>query len=353
MKTAHGGDWAGYREEYAFLPLDFSASVSPLGMPKVAREAAVQALDAAERYPDPLCRELRSRLSALHGLPTEHIVCGNGAAELIFRLCRCLQPRQALLTAPDFGEYSRALTSVGCEVRRVYRLPEENFRLNKRFPEELLPGTELLFLSNPNNPSGVLCSRDELERILAACRNIGCILVLDECFLDFCQESERFSPLDAAAEWPELVILRAFTKTWGMAGLRLGYALCGNQSLAKRLEEEGPPWSVSQPAQAAGAAALEDREYPKSLRRLLARERPRMQEGLASLGFRVVKGEANFLLFQSEDLLLCGKLRKKGILIRDCGNFPGLRPGWYRTAIRTEQENNALLSALREVLENG
>ena len=104
MKLTHGGDWAGYQTEYGSLPLDFSANVSPLGLPDGVRDAAVRALDASDRYPDPLCRRLRENLAQHHSVPEAQIVCGNGAADLIDRICRALRPKKALLTAPDFSE---------------------------------------------------------------------------------------------------------------------------------------------------------------------------------------------------------------------------------------------------------
>ena len=146
MMERHGGDWAGYETEYGSLPLDFSANVSPLGLPDGVREAAVQALEDAARYPDPLCRALRSRLAQRHGIPAERIVCGNGAADLIFRICRMLRPKKALLTAPDFGEYEQALREENCTTRTVTRQENEGFLLR---PEELaegIRGADLLFL---------------------------------------------------------------------------------------------------------------------------------------------------------------------------------------------------------------
>ena len=179
------------------------------------------------------------------------------------------------------------------------------------------------------------------------------MLAVDECFMDFAEDPARCSLCGLLEGWPELVVLKAFTKTWAMAGLRLGYALCGSEALAKALAEEGQPWPVSLPAQAAGMAALDERDYLATLRELIAGERQRMREALTALGLKVVPGEANFLLFHTEERALSEKLREKGILLRDCSSFRGLEPGWYRTAVRTEAENGELLRALQEVLKDG
>jgi len=148
-------------------------------------------------------------------------------------------------------------------------------------------------------------------------------------------------------------MLRAFTKSHAMAGLRLGYALCGRAETAARLRDCAQPWAVSAPAQAAGLAALEEHEYLERLHALLREQRPFLAAGLARLGCRVVPGEANFLLFHCEDDALCEKLRPKGVLLRDCRSFPGLGPGWYRAAVRTQEENETFLNTLGEVLSGG
>ena len=240
MKQEHGGDWAGYREQYGTMPLDFSANISPLGLPRSARDAAVRALENAARYPDPECRLLRQSLSVHHGVPAENIVCGNGAADLIWRICRVLQPGRALVPAPTFGEYEKALRSVGCAAERFYLAEEQDFSLDaESFARSVRDHTDLVFLCNPNNPTGRLSSREELRIILDACRAAGAVLVLDECFLDFTAEPEKAAMTGELAERPELVVLKAFTKTYAMAGLRLGYALCGDA--ASRRRRGSPP----------------------------------------------------------------------------------------------------------------
>lgn len=350
MTEKHGGDWAGFQTEYGSLPLDFSANVSPLGLPAGVREAAARALDDADRYPDPLCRKLRARIAEKHGVPAAQIVCGNGAADLIYRICRAVRPRRALLTAPDFGAYGSALRAENCEIRTVIRPASEDFRLDPDRLREAMDGAELLFLSNPNNPSGLLTEKATLRRILERCAEVSCVPVIDECFMDFSAHPEENSLIPELRCWPDLVILKAFTKTYAMAGLRLGYALCGNASLAERIQNEGQPWPVSNVAQEAGAAALKNENYVNQLRLLISSERQRMIRAMETLGLCVLPGAANYLLFRCREEDLEKKLRERGILIRDCSSFEGLSAGWFRIAIRTGEENDRLLGALREVL---
>ena len=349
-KLKHGGDWAGFEAEYGTELLDFSANISPLGLPESVKEAAQRALNTADRYPDPLCRRLCERLSEAYEVPAAQIVCGNGAADLIFRICGALGPKNALLTAPDFGEYENALRSLHCGIHVLERREADGLFLDPECLTAMGREADVVFLSNPNNPTGLLTERETLLRLLDAQADHSGITVIDECFLEFTERPEEHSLISALQNRPNLVILRAFTKTHAMAGLRLGYALCGSRDFAERLRNEGQPWPVSNVAQEAGIAATEETEYVLRLRTLISGERRRMTAALTALGFKVVPGMANYLLFRSEDMALAEKLRGKGILIRDCSNFAGLAAGWYRTAIRTEAENSLLLEALREAL---
>ena len=342
MERNHGGDWAGYAREYGARPLDFSASVSPLGMPEGVRRAVTGALADCCAYPDPRCTALRQALGQHHGLPPEEILCGNGASDLIYRLAHALPPGRALVTAPAFSEYEAALLGAGWQVTRLPLDPAEFSRLPP------IPPAELLILCNPNNPTGCTFPREELLALLARRRREGTLLVMDECFVDFLEDPAAHSLLPELGDGG-LLILRAFTKFYGMAGLRLGYCLSGDRELLERMELAGPPWPVAHAAQAGGIAALAEEDYARRLRELIRVQRPVLIRGLEELGFRVIPGEANFLLFRGNPGLETA-LRGKGILIRDCGSMPGLSPGWYRIAVRGAEENQRLLKAVKEVL---
>ena len=149
----HGGDWAGYRAEFGRDPLDFSANVSPLGLPEGVAKAITAALATADRYPDPLCRALREKLAVAEGVPAEWLLCGNGAADLIFRLALAAKPRTALVTAPTFAEYAIALETEGCTVERHFLREENDFAVTKDLLNAVHPGTNMVFLCQPNNRS--------------------------------------------------------------------------------------------------------------------------------------------------------------------------------------------------------
>ena len=345
----HGGDWAGFAAEYGAMPLDFSANVSPLGVPDGVRRAIEQAASQADRYPDPLCRALRAAIAQKEAVPAEYILCGNGAADLIFRAVLARKPRKALVTAPSFAEYAAALETVDCEIVRYALKEERDFRLEADFLQAITPDMDMVFLCQPNNPTGLTSPRELLLRIAERCRDCGILLVLDECFTDFLDAPEAHSLKGELERFPNLLILKAFTKLYAMAGVRLGYALSADASQLDVLAKAGQPWAVSSLAQAAGIAALREKDYVQRLRRLIGAERPWVLGELTALGLRVIPGEANYLLFAcTRPLTLL--LRQRGILIRSCANYPGLDDRWYRVAVRSHEENRRLVAALREVL---
>lgn len=349
MELIHGGDWAGYRAEFGRDALDFSANVSPLGLPAGVAAAITNALPTADRYPDPLCRELRAALAGAEGVPADWILCGNGAADLIFRLALAVRPRRALLPAPTFAEYEAALQTVGCAVQRVFLREENEFAVTEEFIDAVTPETDIVFLCQPNNPTGQVTSPALVERLVRRCAECGAVLVVDECFLDFLPDRDAWTAKQLLRDAPQLIILKAFTKLYAMAGVRLGYALCGDATLLEKMRGAGQPWAVSSLAQAAGLAALQETAYAGAVRALIAEQRPRMAAGLRALGLRVMDGQANYLLFRATPDL-GEKLRRRGAVVRSCANYPGLDAAWYRTAVRTAEENTRLLQIMGEIL---
>ncbi len=340
----HGGDLYGRA-----VTLDFSVNTNPLGTPPAAVKAVEEAARRLCQYPDPYCRELTAALAGHEGVPEEFILCGCGAAELIYAYCGAVKADRALLTAPTFSEYAAALEAAGGAAAYV-PLPEaEGFAVTEAFLEVLeKTACQTVFLCSPNNPTGRLIAPELLEKICRTCGERGIRLFVDECFLELSDGGRAASLAGRLAEFPGLFLLRAFTKTYGMAGLRLGYCLCGDGALLAEMSRRVQPWNVSLPAQAAGTAALEDGGFLEAARRLIQEERPRLAAGLEELGFTVCPSQANYLLLKSP-IPLHGPLLERGILIRDCANYRGLGPGWYRAAVKRPEENRLLLSALAEI----
>ena len=352
MHLIHGGDVYSARQKMKQEPLDFSANINPMGMPPGAVRAAADALQQCTQYPDPLCRELRAALAAYEGIPAEQIVCGNGAADLIFRIVSATHPQRALLLEPTFAEYEQALRSMDCSIAYFPLQESEGFVLPEAFLQQLTPEINLLFLCNPNNPTGRTVSPALLQEIWKRCEEAGILLVVDECFNEFLEHPEQNTLKGVLKTGANAVILKAFTKSFAMPGLRLGYGLCGNRDLAERIFSCGQPWGVSIPAQAAGVAALQEQGYLERMRRLIQTERRWLSENLARLGLCVFPSEANYILFRTEtEISLRERMEQRGVLIRACGNYRGLDDRYYRIAVRGHDENERLIAALKCALE--
>lgn len=346
MEYGHGGDVRRFEEEFGYRPIDFSSNVSPLGAPEAVLRAATRSLDRVYEYPDPESRELVAAIARHEGVDPGHVICGNGSADLFFRLAAAVRPRRALICAPTFSEYRRALEAVGCQVD-AHPLDRENgYRVDGRFADAIAGGTGLVFLCQPNNPTGLAAPREVVEHVLERCRAAGARLVVDECFIDLLDEPGCMTSVPLVERHPEIIVVKAFTKLYGMPALRLGYALCSDAVLLEGMRRVAQPWSVSGVAQAAGVAALECIDHVQETRALVRAERQFLRTVLAARGIKA-QGEANFLFFELDDGgALAGKLRERGILIRDCSNYEGLGPGAYRIAVKTHAENMSMLRAL-------
>jgi len=338
----HGGDIYGDRP----IRLDFSVNTNPLGMPEAVRRAIGDRGAEDERYPDPHCRLLRRALSERYGIGPEHILCGNGASDLILRLCACLRPKTVLLPAPTFSEYGRSAALFGTTVRTVPLKAENGFALDRAFLSALTPDVDMVFLCNPNNPTGQLCGPALLEEIAAKCHENGTYLAADECFIEF---TDGQSMLPLLERYPRLLILRAFTKIYAMAGLRLGFLLSGDARLLERIAAFGAEWSVSTVAQRAGLAALGSAGWMERTRAFVAEERRWLTEQLTALGLTVWPGRANYLLVRGNRPVYAALL-ERGIMVRNCGSFIGLDENYFRVGIKTRAENEILIEALKEVL---
>lgn len=349
MKLEHGGDIAGYRERYGAAPIDLSANTNPLGMPEGVQKAVAQAIPQADQYPDPLCRELRRAIGKFEGVPEEFVVCGNGAADVIYRLVLAKKPRRGLVTAPAFSEYERALRLAGCQVVRHRLRESDSFDLQEDVLEAIDQEMDMVFLCNPNNPTGRLIERSLLEKILCKCEEVGALLAVDECFLGMTHEPKVYT-MTGHLDRKNLLVFKAFTKQFAMAGLRLGYGLTSHKELREAMFQAGQPWSVSSLAQAAGIAAIEENEYLKKSMELLKRTKSYLLRELERIGqTQVIGHSANYIFFKTSIHGLHEKMAQRGVMIRPCGNYEGLDNSYYRIAVKTEQESRIFLKCLAEL----
>lgn len=343
-QNPHGGDL--YSRE---ILLDFSANINPYGTPQGVKDAVAGSVDDLCHYPDPYCRGLTAAIADFEGVPQSRVLCGNGAAELIFSCCMALRPKKALVLSPCFSEYETALQVFGTEVDHYLLRREDDFRLTEDFlPFLRKSDAGMLMLCNPNNPTGQVIQRPLTEKILGICREKGMFLFLDECFLDLTEDGEQDSMKPFLEENENLFLLKAFTKSYGMAGLRLGYCLSGNRTLLQTMGRQVQPWNVSIPAQKAGIAALKEGAFLEKAKRTIREQREVLMQGLSKLGMEVIPTKTNYILFRG-DSALREKLLAEGIQIRSCANYIGLSEGWYRIAVKLPEENRRLLEAMEQL----
>jgi threonine-phosphate decarboxylase len=341
---AHGGVAARSLDVPERDLLDFSQNINPFGTPDEALEAAQRALrEETGRYPDLDYPRLREALAGYLGVSPEKILPTNGGAEALFLATRGARTGdKALILEPTFSEYAAAARAAGLEpVRRVARRPEDGFRLDPTALEDL-EGVGLVFLCNPNNPTGDALNRTEVLEVADRVLERSAVLVVDEAFADFAPGTS------VAAEVGEgLYVARSFTKFFAMPGLRLGCLVCDDP---ERIQEFQPSWSVNAIAAAAGVAAVRDRDFVEASVAGIARLRQDLFEALEALpGLTPFPGVANFLLVRGP-VGLPERLARRGVLVRGCEPFLGLGPGYFRVAVREAAENERLLAEIQEEL---
>ncbi|MCL2664800.1 MAG: aminotransferase class I/II-fold pyridoxal phosphate-dependent enzyme [Defluviitaleaceae bacterium] len=346
---SHGGN--ACHENSGKKILDLSASVNPLGMPPGVSEAAAEAAARCGSYPDNFSSQLREKISAFENVPADWIFCGGGASDIIFRLPKAVRAKKVMVAAPTFSDYERSACAAGSAIA-VYNMPR-SLRAGKNFAEAVAnerPG--LVYLCNPNNPTGFLTCRKTQWLLLDACANVGAVLAADECFMDFAADANIYTAKIFLRECPQLVIVKAFTKIFAMPGIRLGYAICSNRQTVDGLYAAGADWPVSNLAQAAGVAALADAEnFIAQTKAYIKSERGKTEKRLRRLGFEVFCSKANFIFLRNPHPFdLREELLQKGIAVRSCANFKNLGLDYCRIAVSTEENNNKLISETEKII---
>ena len=331
--------------------IDFSASINPLGPPSEALEASRNVGLAA--YPDPECHRLRETLGNMLGVGPASILPGNGSTELIHLLARAfLTPDDtAAIFSPTFGEYIAACRTEGVEPLALVPPPSEFAagRFHWDLPAALDRMAEfspsLVFLCNPNNPTGVYLDEEDVWKVAEALHGVG-VLALDEAYVSFVGNRWDSTPLVSKGN---VVLLRSMTKDYALTGLRLGYMLA-TEEMVGRVRRLQYSWSVNSPAQAAGIAALADNRHLDRAREAVAEGKRFLEDTARSLGVEFTPGAANFMLIKvggARDIRL-KLLKEHRICVRDCASFD--LPDYIRIGIRSMDDNHRLAEALEIVL---
>lgn len=350
-KDSHGGNIYKKAKELGIDQnniLDFSANISPLGLPDAIREAMISSMDGIINYPDPECMELKAAIAENDHVEEDWIACGNGGADLLYRIAFGLKPKKVLLPVPAFVEYEEALTASGAEM--IYVLMDDSMRPGEEIFDKITSDIDLIVLCNPNNPTGLLIEREYIQKVLTEAKKAGAMLLLDECFLEICTAEETYTLKPYLQEYDNLMILKSFTKLYAIPGVRLGYLLSSNEEIIEAVNHAGQAWSVSTIAQAAGVCALSLTEYKEAVIAKVAEELAFMKDALRKLPIRLYDGQANYLFFHApgvEDL--DKQLEEKGIMIRNCSNYVNLGRDYWRVAVKDHASNERLIQALNEI----
>ena len=356
----HGSDIEKICEYYHLKKEDitnFGANVNPLGLSDSVKKALASRLDVLSSYPDREYTSLRNVLSAYCRIPADFILPGNGSSELISLLIDARTPKHTLILGPTYSEYSRELSFSGT-TQEYYHLKEDlDFALDVDDLCTILDkgGYDFLILCNPNNPTSSAILHDDMERLLTFCTKKNVFVMVDETYVEFAPDMDDVTAVPFTQRFTNLCVLRGVSKFFAAPGMRLGYAVTGNQDFLRRMKEKQIPWSLNSIGAFAGELLFQDNGYIDRTRQLILSERRRMFDALSQLAsYKVFQPYANFLLLK---ILKEGKTAfdvfetciKNGLMIRDCSSFQCLDGEFIRFCIILPEDNSRLLEVLEKL----
>lgn len=341
----HGGNIYDFASPESLI--DFSSNINPYGPPDDAVNAAKEAIASIRKYPDTGQTEIRKAFSDWLGAPSEGLVFGNGASELIAAVCSALRPKRILIVAPTFAEYAECAERLGIPVV-VFPMHSENafaFPVDE-IKRSFAPG-DLVIACQPNNPTGRAWEKGELTELAETARERGGWMMVDECFINLtCPQA--FSCI-GMLDFGNIVVLRAVTKDFSAPGLRVGF-IAATPQFSAAVRSQIQPWPLNCVGEAfAVACARSPQPFLRDSAHRISIERERLATGLERLGFNPFPSVVNYILVQSKQSsveTLYRELLEKSLLIRRCGNFRQLGDAYFRVAVRCEADNEKLLSTL-------
>jgi len=354
---SHGGIYS--TKNYFKVKIDFSSNVNPLGISRqVLKEIRKNLKQISHIYPDSNCNLLKKNIADYieHGIDKDWISVGNGATELIHNFARAVSLKNSIIIYPTFCEYELASKRCGMKIDYIPLSKKLQIQANLVIEKSKNNHNSLIFLCNPNNPTGQV-NTDIIEKIISCIDSSKTILLLDESFIEFLNNIERQSLISKIKEYKNLVILRSMTKSYGLAGLRLGY-LIAHPHLIQKLKSFQIPWSVNGIAQIAGIAALKDQVHISRAKKIIQKERNYMYKTLNKKGSNIhaLRSDVNFFLIKLKNINSIAYqkilLNIHGILVRDCSSFTGMSTDFIRVAVRTHRDNVTLLKAIYDINNN-
>lgn len=336
--------------------INFGANVNPLGLsPKVKKELA-ENLDLMSSYPDREYTSLRNTISAYCHIPSDFILPGNGASELIALLIEERAPKHTLILGPTYSEYSRELAFSG-STQEYYHLQENrDFTLDVAdLCNTLEKDYDFLILCNPNNPTSSAVMQEDLKELLTFCRKKDIFVMIDETYVEFAPDINAITAIPLTETFDNLMVLRGVSKFFAAPGMRLGYGITGNKTFLSRMKEKQIPWSLNSLGAFAGELLLKDKDYIQKTQELILSEREKIYQELQNTAsFKVYPAYANFLLLQIVNPELTSSqvfetCIRNGLMIRDCSSFQCLDGEFVRFCIMLPEHNQKLLNVLKEL----
>lgn len=353
MNLGHGGNVDEIMRQYNLQNgsiIDFSANINPVGISNKVKEEMILALNEIERYPDITYYDLKMGISRYDNVYYDNILLGNGAAEVIFNIVRGLKPKKVLLPQPTFSEYEDAVKSIDSDIE-YYVIKNEDYTLDNEFISLINESIDMIFICNPNNPTGVLTSKEYIKLVLERAKKYNAVVVIDESFIDFIEFKERCSVIQWCKEYKNLIVVKSLTKFFAFPGIRIGYGISGNNEIIEKVSRVSIPWSINTVATFGAIVALNQREYVEKTILYVKNEKEFLFNALSKFEkLSVYKPTVNFIFFKiNSKFELKEQLIKEGILIRSCNNYKGLDSSYYRVAVRTREENIKLIEALKKI----
>ena len=352
----HGANVDDMAAQYNKNPesiLDFSANINPYTIDQL-EHYILQGVKRSNQYPDIHYTQLKQNIAQYLGCSESFIIPGNGATEIMYLLMKCIEGPLAIIN-PTFSEYERSARLNHMPIVDFYLNKHRDFSLNLDEISSRMDEFETLFICNPNNPTGKVQNIKPLLELLTSGNKP---LIVDETFMEFVEDEKSYSLLDYAKDYPNLIIIKAATKFFGLPGIRLGYGVTSNRKLIEQMHFYKEPWTVNSFAELLGHYIFKEEQYIQRTKDYFKEERKRIIAELRTVPyFKTYDTDANFILMeinQTELKGLTAKVLKQrlfkeyNILIRDASNFKGLDAYFIRIAIKTQEQNNRIIRALKD-----
>ena len=330
--------------------LDFSSNITPAGMPKEVKNILKKQIEKLTEYPDINSSKLLSAISKYTKIPESNIIVGNGAIEIIYNFCNAFLSKNTpvFIPIPTFSEYEVASKLNNSQIS-FFKTMDLSKDLNQFIQK--IPKNGCVFICNPNNPTGKLISKKNLLKIIYAAKKLNSLVFVDECFIELVPSSNQ-SIISYVKKFDNVVILRSLTKSFGLAGIRIGYAV-SSKYIISILKKIKLPWSVNLMAQHAGIVALKNKSHIIKSHNMIKKEYHFLKNKISSInGLNFIESSTNFILIKTsyDSTKLQNKLLENKILVRDCKNFTGLNNHFIRIAIKSHKDNLKLVKALENII---